>query len=354
MTSIGELRRRTLETLARPSYSIANKDMILLNDNANLFGVNPAVAEVAERFDFSRLWAYPSENSDALRARIASEHGLSPEEVIVGNGSDELLDITTKCFLNPGETFCSPTPTFGMYKFYARLNLAEISEKVLNKDFSMDPGPLIEERAKIYSICQPNNPTANLFERGSVSALLGEAPGVVLVDEAYSNFCGSNYLPDVMGSEHALDIRTFSKAYGLAGLRAGYAVSRRELIDELRRVRTPFGLNSFTEAVAIAAMDNKKWIHDTIAQMKSERTWLGPRLESLGFKVYPSECNFLLCKSPVNGPALVSALKSEGVATRDCNSYPLLENHIRITVGPRPMLEKLLAKLEHLIAGGKG
>jgi histidinol-phosphate aminotransferase len=353
MTSIGELRRRTLETLARPSYSIANKDMILLNDNANLFGVNPAVLEVADRFDFARLWAYPSENSDALRERIASEHRVSPEEVIVGNGSDELLDITSKCFLNPDDKFCSPAPTFGMYKFYARLNLAEINEKVLNRDFSLDPQLLLDERAKIYSICQPNNPTANLFDRGSVKKLLKEAFGIVLVDEAYADFCGSNYLPDVMDSGHALDIRTFSKAYGIAGLRAGYAVSRKELIDELRRVRTPFGLNSFTEAVAIAAMDNKKWINDTVAQMKSERAWLRPRLEKLGFKVYPSECNFLLCKSPVNSPALVSALRSEGVATRDCNSYPLLENHMRITIAPKPMLETLLAKLEHLIVGGK-
>ena len=352
MTSIGELRRRTLETLARPSYSIASKDMVLLNDNANLFGVNPAVFEVAERFDFSRLWAYPSENSDSLRERIATEHKVSPEEIIVGNGSDELLDIVSKCFLNPGDTFCSPSPTFGMYKFYARLNLANISEQVLNRDFSLDPQRLLDERAKICSVCQPNNPTANLFERASVRKLLREAYGIVMVDEAYSDFCGSNYLPDVLDSEHGLDIRTFSKGYGLAGLRAGYAVARKEMIDELRRVRTPFGLNSFTESVAIAAMDNRKWVSDKVAEMKLERAWLGPKLEMLGFKVYPSECNFLLCKAPVDGPSLVSALRSEGVATRDCNSYPLLENHIRITIAPRPMLEKLLAKLEHLLSGG--
>ncbi len=353
MTSIGELRRRTLDTLARPSYSIANKEMILLNDNANLFGVNPAVFDVADRFDFSRLWAYPSENSDALRERIAAEHKVSPEEVIVGNGSDELLDITSKCFLNPGDVFSSPAPTFGMYKFYARLNLASVSEKVLNRDFSLNPQPLLDVRSKIYSICQPNNPTANLFDRASVRRLLSEAYGIVLVDEAYADFCGSNYLPEVLASDHAIDIRTFSKAYGLAGLRAGYAISRKEVIDELRRVRTPFGLNSFTESVAIAALDDKKWVNETIAQMKSERAWLGPRLRTLGFEVYPSECNFLLCKSPISGPALVSALRSEGVATRDCNSYPLLENHLRITIAPRPMLEKLVAKLEHLIAGGK-
>ncbi len=354
MTSIGELRRRTLETLARPSYSIANPQMILLNDNANLFGVNPAVFEVAEKFDFSRLWAYPSENSDALRERLASVHKVSAEEVIVGNGSDELLDIASKSFLNPGDIFCSPAPTFGMYKFYARLNFANISEKVLNKDFSLNLQSLLDERAKIYSICQPNNPTANRFDGSALRTLLKNAYGIVLVDEAYSDFCGSNHLQEVMASEHAIDIRTFSKAFGLAGLRAGYAISRKEIIDELRRVRTPFGLNSFTESVAIAALDDRKWVDEKIEEMKSERSWLGTKLEKLGFKVYPSECNFLLCKAPVSGPALVSALRSEGVATRDCNSYPLLENHMRITIGPRKMLEELLLKVEHLIAGGSG
>jgi len=353
MTSIGELRRKTLEALTRPSYSIARKDMVLLNDNANLFGMNPAVTKVVETFDFSRLWAYPSENSDTLRERIASEHGVSAEEVIVGNGSDEILDITSKCFLNPGDALCAPTPTFSMYKFYGRLHLARIVEKLLKRDFTLDPDRLLEERAKMTAICQPNNPTAVLFDSTSVKRVLNESYGIVMLDEAYGDFCGSNMLKDVMGSEHAIDIRTFSKAYGMAGLRVGYAVSRKEIIDELRAVRTPFGLNSFAEAVAISALDDRKWVDEVVARVKSERMYLAGRLMSLGFQVYPSDCNFLLCRSPVPGPALVSALRGEGVAVRDCNSYPLLENHIRITVGPRPMLDVLLEKLEHLLAGGE-
>ena len=337
----------------RPSYSIHSRDMILLNDNANLFGVNPAVLEVAKSFDFARLWAYPSESSDELRTRLASEHGVTPDEIIVGNGSDEILDITSKSFLNPGEKFCSPTPTFGMYKFYARVNLAEVSEKILRRDFSINPDSILDERAKLNSICQPNNPTANLFDLPAVRRILSEAYGIVLIDEAYSDFCGSNMLRDVLNSEHAMDVRTFSKAFGLAGLRAGYAISRKELIDELRHVRTPFGLNSFTEAVAIRALDSKDWMGDMISEMKAQRTFLEGKLTQLGFKVYPSECNFLLCKVPVDGPALVGALRGEGVAIRDCNAYPLLENHVRITIGPRPMLDTLLEKIEHLIGGGK-
>jgi len=354
MTSVDELRRRTLETLTRPTYSLARMDMVLLNDNANLFGVNPAVEEVAEKFDFSRLWAYPSENSDALRQALAQEHGVSLDEVIVGNGSDELLDISSKCFINPGDVFASPTPTFSMYKFYANVNLARVSEQVLGRSFSLDADELLAARPKLIAICQPNNPTANLFDPAEVRKLLKWSPGLVIVDEAYCDFCGSDMLQDVLDSEKGIDIRTFSKAYGIAGLRVGYAIAPKEIIGELRRVRTPFGLNSFTEAVAIRTLEHRQWVMGTVRRMQSERQYLASKLISLGFEVYPSCCNFLLCKAPVASPALVSALRGEGVAIRDCSSYPLLENHVRITIGPRAMLDTLLEKLEHLLAGGPG
>lgn len=351
MTSVGELRRKALAGLTRPSYSLSRPDMVLLNDNANLFGTNPAVEEVVDSFDFARLWAYPSENSDTLRSRIASEFSVSPDEVIVGNGSDEILDIASKCFLDPGDAFCEPTPTFSMYKFYARAHMAEVMEKPLRKDFSLDADAVLATRPKLVSICQPNNPTANLFRADDVRRLLELSPGMVIVDEAYSDFCGSNMMKEVMSSPRGIDLRTFSKAYGIAGLRVGFATARKEIIDELRAVRTPFGLNSFSETVATRALDHRDWVEGVVSRMKSEREFLRRRLETLGFSVYPSCCNFLLCKSPVDGPALVSALRGEGVAIRDCNSYPLLENHVRMTVGPRPMTERLLDRLEHLLAG---
>ncbi|HEX9908567.1 MAG TPA: histidinol-phosphate transaminase [Thermoplasmata archaeon] len=352
MTSIGDLRRRTYEELTRPSYSLSRRDMVLLNDNANLFGVNPAVQEILEEFDFSRLWAYPSESSDVLRHRIASEYGLSPEEVLVGNGSDEILDISAKSFINPGDLFSSPSPTFSMYKFYANLNMARISEKLLRPDFSLDAQAMLSESPKLVAVCQPNNPTANLFDQGEIRKLLAWKGCAVIVDEAYSDFCGSSMLSEVMNSNAGIDVRTFSKGYGIAGLRAGYAMARKEVIDELRRVRTPFGVNSFTEAIAARAMDHKAWVDEVVSKMRSERSYLASRLETLGFKVYPSCCNFLLCKSPVDGPNLVAALRDKGVAIRDCNPYPLLENHVRITIAPRSMLDILLERLGPLVSGG--
>jgi histidinol-phosphate aminotransferase len=128
----------------------------------------------------------------------------------------------------------------------------------------------------------------------------------------------------------------------MAGLRAGFAIARKETIDELRRVRTPFGLNSFTEAATIGALDNRGWIEDRVRQMRLQREFLSKRMDGLGFAVLPSVCNFVTAKCQVNGPGLVFALKERGVAVRDCNSFPMLEDHIRVTVGPRPMMERFL------------
>lgn len=350
MPSIGELRRTALESLSRPSYSLASRKMLLLNDNANLFGVNPAAIAVAEKFDFARLWAYPSENSDVLRQRLASEFGVSDGEVIVGNGSDELLDIVCKSFINPGDRFCQPAPTFSMYKFYAKVNLASVNEEVLNEDFSLPVDALLAERAKLTALCQPNNPTANLMDLRDVRRVLSESPGMTILDEAYADFCGSDMLSDVMSSERAIDIRTLSKAYGVAGLRAGFAISREEVVDEMRRVRTPFGLNAFTEAVAIAALDERPWVEEKVQVMKAERERLAKRLSPLGFHVYPSECNFLLCRSPISSSVLVSRLRERGVAIRDCGAYPLLADHVRITIGPRPMMDEFVGILEKLMS----
>ncbi len=350
MPSIGELRRRALESLSRPSYSLASDKMLLLNDNSNLFGANPAAMEVAESFDFSRLWAYPSENSDILRQRLALEFDASPTEVIVGNGSDELLDIVCKSFINPGDVFCQPAPTFSMYKFYAQVNFASVNEKVSNDDFSLRTDDILKERAKLVALCQPNNPTANLLEPRDVRRILSESEGITILDEAYTDFCDSDMLADVMAAERGIDIRTFSKAYGIAGLRAGFAISREEIIDELRQVRTPFGLNSFTEAVAVAALDRKEWAREKVQEMKVERERLSKRLQSLGFQVYPSECNFLLCSSPMRSDELVGALRERRVSIRDCGAYPLLENHVRVTIGPRALMDRFLEILGPLMA----
>ena len=203
----------------------------------------------------------------------------------------------------------------------------------------------------MIALCQPNNPTGNLFDRKGMERILRESTGIVLVDEAYCDFCESDVLREVMACEGGIDIRTFSKAYGLAGLRAGFAMARKEIVDELRRVRTPFGLNSFTETVAIAAMDRRDWVDEKVSEVKNEREYLARKMTALGFTVYPSECNFILCKSPIRSQPLVSALLDKGIAIRDFGAYPMLEDHVRVTIGPRKYMDALLEAVEPLLNG---
>ena len=231
--------------------------------------------------------------------------------------------------------------------------MAMVKEKVLLDGFALPVDAMLSEEAKLVALCRPNNPTGNLLDRGDVVRILEESPGVVLLDEAYGDFCDSNMLREVLACEHGIDVRTFSKAYGIAGLRAGYAIARKEMVDELRRVRTPFGLNSFTEAIAIAALDHRDWVDAKVREMKAERSYLAGKMKELGFTVYPSDCNFLLCRSPVDSARLVDDLIEKGVAIRDFGGYPLLENHVRITIGPRGHVDTLLDALAPLMDGAR-
>ena len=354
MTSAGELRRCAIQSVSRPKYPPSKEGLVVLSDNSNLFGVNPAVEEVAKTFNFGSLWAYPTENSDLLRERLSSELGVSGDEVIVTSGSDELLDIVAKAFINPGDKFAVPTPTFSMYKFYAVINTASVVEVPLRDGFSLDSERMIREGAKVSAICQPNNPTGNLFDERAVRRVLTESEGVVLVDEAYADFCGSDMRRAVLESRTGVDVRTFSKAYGLAGLRAGYAVASEEIVDEMRRVRTPFTMNAFTEAVTVAALDQKEWVRDVVRRASREREYLSSRLSNLGFEVYPSECNFVLCRSPLDSAKLVDSLRTRGVAIRDCGMYTQLKDHVRVTVAPREYLDRFLEEVEPLMEGVTG
>jgi len=239
-----------------------------------------------------------------------------------------------------------------MYKFYARVNLADVREKLLRPDFSLDADAMIQEPAKLTAVCQPNNPTANLFDPGEVGRLLAESRGIVLVDEAYADFCGSDMMAEVLSCERGIDVRTFSKAFGLAGLRAGFAVARKDVIDELRRVRTPFGLNSFTEAVAMRAIEDRLWVKETVNRMVVDRGYLSERMGQLGFQVHPSVCNFVIAKVPADGSRFVTALRERGVAVRDCGQFPMMKGFIRVTVGPRPLMDRFLAEAESLLRGG--
>ncbi len=304
-----------------------------MDGNTNLCGQNPAVERVAARAGRLELNHYPSPVSTRLREAIAHHHGLDPSEVIVGNGSDEVIDFVTKAFVNPGEIVAFPSPTFVMYPFYARVNLAQIVQTPLARPgFELDAEALASCRGKVTFLASPNNPTGNAFPPDSIRALLGKAAGIVVLDEAYGDFCGQDWASQIREWDRLLVLRTFSKAHGLAGLRVGYAVGNADLIGALARVKPPFDVGTFAEEVALEALADPTFLRASVGAIRRERDRLSGDVAELGFRPCRSDANFILIEVE-DGPGAREFLRSRKILTRDLSDFAGLEGYLRVTVG---------------------
>jgi histidinol-phosphate aminotransferase len=307
-----------------------------MDANTNLVGTNPAAARVAAL----ELNHYPSPVSADLCAAIARHHGLGPENVIVGNGSDEIIDFVTKAFVNPGDVVAVPSPTFVMYPFYARVNLARLAEVPLKRPgFGLDVDGLLRVKAKLLFVASPNNPTANAFSRESLESLLLASPGIVVIDEAYADFCGQDMAARVREHENLLVLRTFSKAHGLAGLRVGYALGNRELIDRLYCVKPPFTVGALPEAIAIEALKDLSFLRECVRVIAAERERI-----SRAVKTERSDANFLLIEVG-DGRRAREHLYSRRILTRDMGDFPGMGAYLRATIGRPEHNDRLLEAL---------
>lgn len=346
--TMSELRRFVRENVLRigaSSYSTLPEKTLRMNDNSNLFGVNPIVREISEQFDFASLSKYPSLSSDELRNAVASNFGVDPSQVIAANGSDEIIDLIVKSFIGPGDEALILSPSFEMYTRYLTLADAKVLESLLDPgDFSLDVESAASSRAKIKFICSPNNPTGNAFPSGDIRRIAEESDSVVVVDEAYIEFAPDqeNSIGLVDELDKVIVLRTMSKAYGLAGLRVGYAVGSSDAIGLMRKICAPFRLNRLSEWAAARAIESDAFIREIAELAEKERDWTSSALSSLGAKVYPSVTNFLLFKSPIPSDKLVGALLDKGIAIRDCGNRPLLENCARVTLGPRELNQRFI------------
>ena len=318
---------------------------IRMDTNANLLGANPVVTKFFGQFDPLELNDYPTPHSDLLRRRLAQLHGLGTNQFIVGNGADELLDLTIKCFIDPGDRLVLPDPSFGMYETFGRVNCADIVKVPLTQDWQLDVDRILSTRATMAVICSPNNPTGNSFNDADLESIIEEFDGIVVLDEAYTEYACKSHLPLIDRYRNLVVLRSFSKAYGLAGLRVGYAASTVPLIEQMYRAKAPYNLNVISEGIAAAALMERKFLSSTVRRMEHERERMRRRLEELGFMVYPSETNFLLVRTPVRSRTLCRRLYKRGIVIKDLNGHPRLRDHVRITLGDRYLNERLLRAL---------
>jgi histidinol-phosphate aminotransferase len=343
---VESLIRRSLAGLEPQVYPSTDRGVLLMDANTNLIGRNPAVDRAIQRLAAIDLQQYPTSLSDELRGAVAKEHGLSPEEVLVGNGSDEILDVICKTFCNPGDVIAIPVPAFVMYAFFARVHLATPVEAPLRRpDWQLDIDLILRVQPKILFVASPNNPTGNAFPKADLERLIAESRGVVVVDEAYADFCGQDFASQVRRYENLIVTRTFSKSHGLAGLRVGYGVSNRKLMAKMECAKTPLTLGSISEAIALEALADKTFVKESVRVIQAERVRLADRLRELGFRPEKTDANFLIADLGRPSSGARAFLKGRGIVTREMSDFKGLENFLRVTVGRPEHNDRLVSEL---------
>lgn len=321
-----------------------------LDQNTNLAGPNPAIAKVdARRLDAAQ---YPSRDADDLVAGLADFHGLPAEHFVAGNGGDELLELLVHAFGEPGSVLAVPAPTYSLYPGIAKGAGLRYKPVPTKGGFAaLDVDGLVAAKPRMVWVANPNNPTGARYNGGDLERLLAAVDGVVLVDEAYIEYAGLRHslLPRLEEFDNLVVLRTFSKAYGLAGLRVGYLAANRDLAARLLLVKPPFNVNVYSEAVATAALAEQGWVDAGVAAVLAERERMAAGLKALGFRVHPSEANFLLTDPPVDAGELLLALRRAGILARAFPTTAGLERTIRFTVGLAEHTDRLLASLRGIV-----
>lgn len=312
---------------ARSEYS--GNARVFLDANENSYG-----SPLQENYN-----RYPDPLQWELKKEIARIKGVPPQNIFVGNGSDEVIDIAFRIFCEPGkDNVIICPPTYGMYEVCADINNAEVRKVLLTADFQLDIEKILEaadQHTKLLFICSPNNPTGNNMNRMDIELLLNNFPGIVLIDEAYINYSRQKtFIQELTEYENLVVMQTLSKAWGLAALRLGLAFASEAIIDLYNKVKPPYNINQSSQQLGIRALSNLEDVNEKISLTISERNKLVKALANLPFvkKIYPSDANFLLVKVE-NASKLYQFLLLNRIIIRNREREPLCEDSVRITVG---------------------
>jgi histidinol-phosphate aminotransferase len=337
-----------LEVLAR---QLGTSNLVRLSANENPLGPSPRVVEAIAR-EAARVHLYPDGGSTALREALGAQLGVAPQQLVVGNGADELLSLITLAALEVGDEVVIPVPSFEPYTTVVELAGATIRPSPLAKyDTDLeDMQRQVTDRTKAVMLCSPHNPATTIVRREPLLAFLdalGPDPPLVVLDEAYCDFCDDPDYPDgvqlLARYPRLVVLRTFSKIAGLAGLRVGYAAGSAETIERLNRVRAPYNVNRLGQVAALAALEDRAHWEHTRRFIIAERDFLSGELARRGFTFPPSHANFLLVHVP-DAAAARQQLLRVGVLVRDGAAVGFPE-HLRISIGTREANQRVLSVL---------
>lgn len=327
---------------------IAGRDGLRLDFNENTLECSPRVIQILRKITGADLTRYPERGP--VEAMLAASFGVLPTQVLLTNGVDEAIHLLCQTFLDRGDSMLLPVPTYSMYQVYGSSVEAEIDTVLAGPDFRFPLNELLTKvngRTRLIAIANPNSPTGVIAERNAILTIAQQAPqSIVFVDEAYFHFYGVTMMDCIARQPNLVVARTFSKAYGLAGLRVGALIGAEETIRWLRRVASPYSVNQVALRCLPAALDDTAFLHGYVEEVKAARDELARTLTELGLQHWKSEANFILTRIGPQHAAFVQTMRAQGVLTRDRSSDPGCDGMVRITVGTRAQMKGMRTALE--------
>lgn len=342
--NINNLLRKNIQNLkpyssARDEYS--GDAMVFLDANENPYNE-----------PYNR---YPDPLQKELKQKISELKNIPANQIFLGNGSDEPIDLLIRAFCEPGtDNIVTINPTYGMYQVAADTNDIEVIKVSLTADFELDSKQILQsvnENTKLIFLCSPNNPSGNSLNKEAMLEIIQNFEGLVIVDEAYIDFApGKSLLPDIEKYPNLVILQTFSKAWGMAGIRLGMAFASNEIISVLNKIKYPYNLNILTQQKAIELLENQKQVEIWVQKLIEEREKMVKYLSKLHFvnKIYPSDANFLLVKV-TDARGIYNYLVESGIIVRDRSKIHLCDNSLRITIGTMEEDNVLLQALKEYI-----
>lgn len=340
--------------LSLKPYS-ASKDIaeIKLDANENPFNLfNDLKEEFLDRIENLELNRYPEIDNQCLGEKVAEYAGVKLENIVCGNGSDEIIQMIIHSFVDKDDYVVIPVPTFSMYKLYTEIGGGKVLEVMTDENFNIREDEIInisnEKKAKVIFLCNPNNPTGTIISREKILKIIDETNSIVVVDEAYYEFLDETIIDKVNSNNRLIVLRTLSKGFALAGARVGYGAGSREIIEVISKVRSPYNLSSISQTLGILFLENIDRVKEKIEEIKKERSYLIGKIQRInGIYVYPSGSNFIFIRSDKTNNILC-ACAGEKIAIRGFSDN-YTNNCIRITVGKREENDKLIDLIKRVV-----
>ena len=337
------------------AYHVENTDCeIKLHANENSFSLPPEILKQFEEvFRSTELNRYPDPDCGSLKQTLAKRLNVAPENLAIGNGSDELIQILLQVFCDPGEAVGFPDPTFAMYAIIAQGMGLKSQTHPLDDQWNFKAEPFLEtmeaHQVRIIFLSYPNNPTGNCFTASEVQTVIDNFPGIVVLDEAYHDFTGKSFLSELPKHNNLVILRSLSKI-GLAALRVGYAVADPIIIDQIDKVRLPYNSNSLSQRLADRLLSHFAPVQEQLDVLIKERNKMIQELSKLKpLKVFPSDANFVLFQVEQDASVIFKQLMESGILIRNLSHHPRLKNCLRVTIGTPDENRVFLEKMAHII-----